>query len=117
MLKPHNETPETPDHTAYRSPDGLVEVVVKNNSAKRWPRHTYPVVCLLLKAEAATRVQIADDGRYDVMLTSREINAFVEALRKCDPKAKQTLEGPAKDKCPARKKHWDAINRRRFNQR
>lgn len=112
----HNQNPETPDHSTYLSPDGLVEVVIKTNTAKRWPQHTYPVVCLLLKAEATTRVQVASDGRYDVMLTSREIHALFHALRKCDPKFGQTINGPAVDKCPFRKKRWDAINRRRFNQ-
>lgn len=114
MPTTHNAENPHPDKTVYQSEDGLVEVRIKTNSARRWPQHGYPVACLIFKAAKATRVQLAPDGRIDVMLNNREIKAFFDALKYCDPAFDQTVKGPAQNKCPLRKKKWEVINRNRY---
>lgn len=115
MPNTHQDHQE-PERTIYRSQDGLVEVKIKTASARRWPQHNYPVVCLLLKPARATRVQTASDGRLDVLLNNEEIRSFIEALKQCDPSFDATMKAPPMNKCQLRKRRWDDFNRRRHGQ-
>lgn len=115
MPNTHQDHQE-PEGTVYQSKDGLVEVQIKTSTARRWPQHNYPIVCLVLKAARATRVQTAEDGRIDVLLNNEEIGAFFEALKRCDPNFDVTMKSPPKNKCRLRKRKWDDLNRRRHGQ-
>jgi len=92
----------------YVSPDGLVEIVTKTSTARRYPPHSYPVVCLRFKPRPGTRIQKHGDG-CEVLLTHLEVVRHLAALNQADAKAayrwKFVPEKPA-----ARKAHWDKIN-------
>ena len=111
-----------PNHSSaerinFRSQDGLVEIVTKKATARRYPPHEYPVVCLHLKPRAGTRVQLLfnADGSVDCMLTHEEMIALCRALNAADPKAGYRWNNiPAK--CAARKAYWDRINAQRWKQ-
>ena len=98
----------------FRSSDRLVDVVVKGvGEAKRYPDHTYQVVCLRLFPQAGTRIQQIEGGGLDVLFTHVEVAALLSALNSVDGKAQyqwtQVPEKPA-----ARKAFWARINAERF---
>jgi len=99
----------------YQSEDGLVEVITKVESANRYPRHNYPVVCLRLRPRPGTRIQALTDGSggLEVLLRHTELAAHVEAVNRADPKCGYQV--PVIPEKPAgRKERWDAINRARW---
>ena len=95
----------------YRSEDGLVEVITKTATAKRFPAHDYPVVCLRFKPQAGTRVQKHGDG-VEVVMTHQEVARHLAALNRADSKGNYRWNNVA-PKCPHRKAHWDQVNRER----
>lgn len=109
----NNKQPLT-DRVNYRSTDGLVEVRTKVSTAKRYPKHDYPVVCLQLRPKPGCRVQPLGDGSagVDVLFSHRELIEMLTALNQADPKSKYTWQDiPMK---PAeRKAYWDALNQHR----
>ncbi len=102
------------DRVNYRSPDGLVTIVTKVASAKRWPQHDYPIVCLQLRPQQGSRVQEIEggSGALDVLLNHEEVARHIRALSEADPKAGYRVPHiPLKS--ADRKARWDAINRKR----
>ena len=112
--QPRTQTRE--DRVNYRSRDGAVTIITKVATAKRWPQHAYPVVCLQFRPKPGTRVQRMDDGAgIDVLLTHQEVEQHILALKAADPKAGyRTPKVPSKPE--ERKKRWDDINRRRHEE-
>jgi hypothetical protein len=106
------------DRVNYVSPDGQVEVVTKVESAKRYPQHGYPVVCLKLRPREGTRIQQLDDcsGGVEVLFRHAEIAEHLRALNAADPKTKYEVP-PTLGKPAERKARWDAINRKRWQER
>lgn len=106
------------DNVNYRSADGLVTIVTKVASAKRWPQHDYPVVCLQLRPKKGTRVQELGDGSQgiDVLLNHEEVARHIRALNQADPKSGYRVPHIAM-KSPDRKAKWDEINQKRRNNR
>ena len=96
----------------YRSTDGLVEVLTKTATAKRFPAHDYPVVCLRFKPQAGTRVQKMGDG-VEVVMTHQEVARHLAALNRADAKGNYRWNNVA-PKCPHRKAHWDQLNREHY---
>ncbi|HWQ90815.1 MAG TPA: hypothetical protein VN673_04030 [Clostridia bacterium] len=114
-----NNKPESSgDHINYISKDGLVTIRTKVASAKRWPQHDYPVVCLELRPSPGTRVQELPDGSVgvDVLLTHEEVARHIQALCDADPKAGYKVPYVAA-KPLDRKAKWDEINRKRRKKR
>ena len=99
----------------YRSEDGLVEVITKTATAKRFPAHDYPVVCLRFKPQAGTRVQKMGDG-VEVVMTHQEVARHLAALNRADAKGNYRWNNVA-PKYPHRKAHWDQVNRERNQQK
>lgn len=115
MQNPINTSPSNPlkmDAPFYISEDGLVEIRIKSQTAKRYPQHNYPIVCLLLRPLAHSRVQKRSDGQegLDVLLTHEELRMLNDAVAKADPHYDSMLAGKTKKKDPARKEKWDRIN-------
>jgi hypothetical protein len=108
----------TGDRVNYKSEDGLVEVLTKVESAKRYPRHGYPVVCLRLRPKKGTRIQLLDDGSggVEVLFRHIEIAEHLQAINTADPKS--NYQGPTVPGKPdERKAKWDAINQQRWEDR
>lgn len=106
------------DRLNYKSKDGRVTIITKVATARRWPQHDYPVVCLELRPGPGTRVQELKDGSkgIDVLLTHEEVAQHIQALNAADPKAGYRVPHvPAKPM--HRKEHWDEINRKRRRNR
>ena len=105
--------PTTAERINYTSPDGQVVVVTKESTAKRWPRHKYPVVCIRLTAKKGTRIQqLPHDEGVEILLTHREVSRHLRALNEADPKAKYSwVEVP--EKSAARKAFWALKNQER----
>lgn len=102
------------DRINYRSPDGAVTILTKVSTAKRWPRHNYPVVCMQLRPSIGTRVQQLEDGSggLDVLFSHVEVAEHIKALNDADPKvAYRVPHIPEKPR--HRKEKWDGINRMR----
>ena len=96
----------------FRSADGLVEVITKTSTARRFPAHDYPVVCLRFKPQAGTRVQKHGDG-VEVMMTHVEVARHLAALNRADGKAFYRWKNiPLKS--AARKAHWDKVNQEHY---
>jgi hypothetical protein len=112
---PENNSNNSPsdDGVKFRSPDRLVEVVVKGvGQAKRYPDHAYQVVCLRLHPQAGTRVQKTEGGGLDVLFTHVEVAALLTALNSVDGKAQyKWTEIP--EKPASRKAFWAQVNAQR----
>lgn len=106
-----NDSSATPEELHYRSDDGLVEVIVKRQTARRFPQHDYPVVCLRLRGKRATRILPESDG-VEALLTHREICAFLRALNSADGKAQYSWRDIA-EKSACRKEFWRRVNANR----
>jgi hypothetical protein len=101
----------------FRSSDRLVEVVVKGaGGAKRYPDHTYQVVCLRLFPQAGTRIQEIEGGGLDVLFTHVEVAALLSALNSVDGKA-QYKWTQVPEKPVARKAFWAQVNAQRRAER
>lgn len=114
-----NTNPEfSGDRINYRSPDGAVTIVTKVSTAKRWPKHNYPVVCMQLRPSPGTRVQKLEDGSggLDVLFSHLEVEKHVEALNEADPKAAYRVPH-IPEKPRHRKAKWDEINHKRRGKR
>jgi hypothetical protein len=81
-----------------------VQVVTKIGSARRFPQHGYPVVCLKLQPREGTRIQQLPygSGGLDVLLTHVEVAQFPKSLNRADKKANYRWE-PVAEKPAARK--------------
>jgi hypothetical protein len=100
----------------YRSPDGLFEIVTKTHSARRYPPHKYPVVCLRLRPQRGSRIQRLDDeDGLDVLLSHKEISEHLKFLNAVDPKAAYQWE-EIPEKSAERKAQWARFNAQRRNQ-
>ena len=100
-MKQHMIQPQPKHAFHYRSEDGLVEVITKTATAKRFPAHDYPVVCLRFTPQAGTRVQKHGDG-VEVVMTHREVARHLAALNRADAKGNYRWNNVA-PKCPHRK--------------
>lgn len=110
--------PKAADRLNYRSADALVEIRTKVSSAKRFPQHNYPVVCLHLRPQRGCRVQPLADGSggCDVLFNHAELIELLAALNAADAKCKYTWQEIPK-KPVERKAYWDQVNQRRRKQR
>jgi hypothetical protein len=106
------------DRLNYKSKDGLITIKTKVASAKRWPQHDYPIVCIQLRPQPGTRVQRLDDGSegIDVLMTHEEVAHHIRALNEADPKAGYRVPH-VPTKPWDRKALWDEINRKRRGNR
>ncbi len=101
------------DCVNYRSLDGAVEIITKVTSANRYPKHSYPIVCMRFRPKDGTRIQkIPGSDAIEILLSHVEVIQHLKALNVADAKSRYTwLEIPEK---PAeRKAYWDKINRER----
>jgi hypothetical protein len=113
---PGNKNRPLTDHVNYRSADGLVEVVTKIGGANRFPKHSYPVVCMHLRPKRGYRVQPLNDGwgGLDLVLRHSEVVALLKALNLADTASGYSWK-EIPEKSAERKAYWDAINKRRRN--
>jgi hypothetical protein len=99
----------------YRSPDGLFEIVTKTQTAKRFPPHGYPIVCLRLRPQPGSRIQQLDDeGGLDVLLSHKEVSEHLRFLNVADAKAAYTWK-EIPEKSAERKAQWGHYNAQRRN--
>lgn len=83
-------------------------------TARRYPKHDYPVVCLHLRPKLGSRVQKLDgEEGLDVLLTHEEFAAHGQALAEADPAFKDYRPPTVPAKPASRKARWDRINQER----
>lgn len=94
------------DCVNYRSNDGAVEIVTKVTTAKRYPKHSYPIVCIRLNPREWTRIQkIPGSDVVEICLSHIETVQHLKALNSADAKCKYTWR-EIPEKSAERKEFW-----------
>jgi hypothetical protein len=102
------------DHVNYRSSDGAVEILTKVSSARRFPQHSYPIVCIRLHPKKGTRIQQLEDSEgLEILLSHVEVVQHLSALNAADPKANYAWTD-VPEKPAARKAYWDKVIQERL---
>ena len=105
--------PAIGDCVNYRSADGAVEIVTKVTTARRYPPHNYPIVCIKLRPKSGTRIQkLGDADGVEICLSHIETIQHLMALNAADMKSKYTWQ-EVPEKPADRKAYWDKVNRER----
>ncbi len=94
----------------YNCPAKQVFVINKWEGLKRYPRHDYECVLLVLKPREGTRVRVLPTGTVEFMPSWDEVKALVTAM---DPEAGRRLPATLKNKPVERKARFDKFNARR----
>ena len=101
------------DCVNYRSADGAVEIITKVTTARRYPQHGYPIVCIRLRPKNGTRIQKLDDtDGVEILFSHLEVIQHLMALNAADDKSKYTWV-PIPEKPAERKAYWDKVNQER----
>lgn len=103
-----NKQMQEPDRN-YTSSDTLVNIRT-TRTARRWPRHDYPVVLVTLTPKKGTRVLGLEDGRTEWMPRYSEILALILQM------GLQVSPVPP-DKPEERRLRFEALNAQRHRRR
>jgi len=102
------------DYMNYQSSDGAVQVITKTSTAKRRPKHDYRIVCIRLRPEKGTRIQmVPGSDAVEILLTHKEVVQHLKALNSADSKCNYTWR-EIPEKSPERKAYWTKKNQQHW---
>jgi hypothetical protein len=115
--EPKNGSPKIGDCVNYRSDDGAVEIITKVTTAKRYPKHSYPIVCMRFQPKEGTRIQkIPGSDALEILLSHVEVIQHLKALNSADAKSNYTWR-EIPEKPAERKAFWKQKNQKRRENR
>lgn len=90
-----------------------MEIITKVTTARRYPQHNYPIVCIRLRPKNGTRIQkMGDADGLEILFSHLEVIQHLMALNAADDKSKYTWV-PIPEKPAERKAYWDKVNQER----